>query len=474
MIEDGVDKSSSIILSIDKNEIKFGIEYVKYRISEDNKLIILDLQKLPSDDGEVNIYLRVQYMPFYTDDESYDEDSDLNNPNRNTLELGLSFVKIDDEIKNISEAYMKMDLSEEECSSALQKEYAIMTSATYSNFAIEEYQMHLKILALLSPNSEVVIDLQSFSIRSGAWLKHTLNFALPPSLSYLFTVHSVYDDDKEQHEYWFHTHGLNRLGLPEVEIMNVHDDDIAYTLSNLISVVAKFTIENGISESLLDGKIELIYDIPTKFLLFAELENYFDKNILGMSDRDNESDMHSSDSITIVALEGEEDKKDVNDNNNNVSDENNDNDENGRKDEKAEKIVPFEKYKDKLGDNAIFSLSNFETMLMKEAARTTVGHFLDILEQHNNNDDFSFIVKLRYDDLQSGEAEHLWFEVHAFDKEDFTFDATLMNSPYYNIGLVEGQRGNYELSRLTDWAIHVESCDYSYNSSNIYMLFGDE
>ncbi len=325
MIKNDTNRSSSIILSIDKNEINFNIDYVKYRISEDNKLMILDLKELPSDEGEKNIYLRIQYMPFYTDDESYEQEEDLNNPNKNTMEIALSFVKIDDEIKNLSEAYMKMDLSDEDCAKALQKEHAIMASVTYSNFAIEEYQMHLKILALLSPSSDVVIDLQSFSIRSGAWLRHTLNFALPPSLSYLFTVHSVYDDDKEEHEYWFHTHGLNRLGLPEIEILNVSDDDIAYTLSNLISVVAKFIIENGVSEDLLEGKIQLAYDMPTMFLLFSESEKHFDKDILGMSDRDDESDMHSSDSIIIVAQE------------------------NG-------KIVKFENYKDKLGDNAIFAL----------------------------------------------------------------------------------------------------------------------
>ncbi len=438
MIKNDTNRTSSIILSIDKNEINFSLDYVKYRISEDNKLIILDLKELPSDDGEKNIYLRVQYMPFYTDDDDYEQQEE-NNPNKNIMELALSFVKIDDEIKNISEAYMKMDLSEEDCSRALEKEYAIMASATYSNFAIEEYQMHLKILALLSPSSELVIDLQSFSIRSGAWLRHTLNFALPPSLSYLFTVHSVYDDDKEEHEYWFHTHGLNRLGLPEIEIMNVNDDDIAYTLSNIISVVAKFVIENGISESLLEGKVQLVYNIPTMFLLFAELPKHFDANILGMSDRDNENDMHSSDSIIIVALEDD-------------------------------KIVKFENYKNNLGDNAIFGLSSFETTLMKEAARTTVDHFLNILELYSNNSDFSFIVKLKYEDVETKDPEHLWFEVHGFDKENFTFDATLMNDPYYNIGLVEGQRGDYELSRLTDWAIHVESCQYGYNSSNIYML----
>ncbi len=445
MIKDDINKNNSIILSIDKNEINFSLEYVKYRISEDNKLVILDLKELPSDEYDKNIYLRIQYMPFYTDDDTgYDEKSESNetDSSKNTMEVALSFVRIGQDIKNLSEAYMKMDLSDEECEHALSREYAIMASVVYSNFAIEEYQMHLKILALLSPQSDMVIDLQSFSIRSGSWLRHTLNFALPPSLSYLFTVHSVYDDDKDEHEYWFHTHGLNRLGLPEIEIMGVNDDEIAYGLSNLISAVAKFVIENGVPEELFDGKIQLAYDIPTKMLLFTEAQEHFDKDILGMSDRDDDSDMHSVDSVVIVPLQNGE-------------------------------IVKFESYEDKLGDNAIFALSNFETMLMKEAARTTVGHFLDVFEQYKNNSDFNFIIKLQYFDLKTNDSEHLWFEVHDFSKEELTFDATLMNIPYYNIGLSEGERGDYDLSRLTDWSIHIEDYKYNYNSANIYMLFGE-
>ncbi len=437
---DYTNRSSSIILSIDKNEIKFSLEYVKYRISEDNKLMILDLQELPRENENV-IYLKIQYMPFYIDDDDADEEQE-NDPNKNTMEIILSFVKIGDDIKNLSEAYMKMDLEEDDCKKILsEREHAIMASAVYSNFAIEEYQMHLKILALLSPCSEMVIDLQSFSIQSGAWLRHTLNFALPPSLRYLFTVHSVYDDDKEEHEYWFHTHGLNRLGLPEIEIMDVHDDNIAYAISNLISAVAKFIIENGVLEELFDGKIRLAYDIPTTLLSFEQAEKHFDKNILGMIDRDNDNDEHSRDILVVVPTEGGN-------------------------------IVAFENYKDKLGDNAIFALSNFETMLMKEAARTTVGHFISLLDQYADHEDFSFLVKLQYNDLESNESEHLWFDVYSYDKDNLSFDATLINTPYYNIGITEGERGDYSLSRLTDWLVNIE--EYSYTSANIYMLFNED
>ncbi len=452
MIKDTTNKSNSIILSIDKNEIDFNINYVKSKILEDNKLMILELRELANCDEDNGIYLKVQYMPFFIDDDDDDDDDSENeeeiDPNKNTMEVVLSFVDVNQDIRVMTEAYMKMDLSEDDCKRALGREHAIMASVVYNNFAIEEYQMHLKILALLSPNSDIVIDMQSFCIRSGAWLRHTLNFSLPPSLSYLFTVRSIYDDDKDVHEYWFHTYGLNRLGLPEIEIMDVHDDDITHGLSTLISSVAKFIIENGMLEELFEGNIELAYEIPTMFLPFEEAQKHFDNNILGMTDRDNDHDMCSRDSMVIVALEDD-------------------------------KIVKFENYKDKLGDNAIFALSDFETRLMKEAAQTTVGHFLDILESYNGNSDFSFIVKLKYDDLDTGKAEHLWFEVHGFDKEELTFDATLMNTPYYNIGLAEGDRGDYELSRLTDWSIYVEidgddAGSYVYNSANIYMLFGEE
>ena len=65
--------------------------------------------------------------------------------------------------------------------------------------------------------------------------------------------------------------------------------------------------------------------------------------------------------------------------------------------------------------------------------------------------DLPALVKLRYEDTASGSGEHLWFEVH--DTREDSLDATLINQPFGEIGIAQGERGTHELERLSDWSI---------------------
>ena len=55
---------------------------------------------------------------------------------------------------------------------------------------------------------------------------------------------------------------------------------------------------------------------------------------------------------------------------------------------------------------------------------------------------------------------------------DGYFDATLINEPYKDLGMHEGDRGMHSIERLTDWEIYTE--ENNYNSRNIYLLFQEE
>ena len=63
------------------------------------------------------------------------------------------------------------------------------------------------------------------------------------------------------------------------------------------------------------------------------------------------------------------------------------------------------------------------------------------------------LVKLAYevDDGDATDREHLWFEVHRI--LDGRVDATLANEPFRIAAMKAGQRAEYDLDRLTDWAI---------------------
>jgi hypothetical protein len=61
------------------------------------------------------------------------------------------------------------------------------------------------------------------------------------------------------------------------------------------------------------------------------------------------------------------------------------------------------------------------------------------------------LAKLRYEDVDDGSVEHLWFEIHETNQD--SVDATLINDPFGKIGIDCGQRGTHDLERLSDWSL---------------------
>ncbi len=220
---------------------------------------------------------------------------------------------------------------------------------------------------------------------------------------------------------------------------------VAYGASILVTTVAKKIIEDGLPaddyNDNLGSTFEALYGVPTILKRFDVAKKYFNENAIGIS-RDERDLSHQVNSLVILPI-------------------------------KDGLVAKFEDYKKEFTNDPIIALSNFETALMRDAARQMIQFFINAVEMHKNSEDFQFIVKLAYSEIdkEDGEKEHLWFDVHDFNQDSLCFDATLMNKPYYDIGISEGQRLRVELSRLTDWIIIIEGTHY--NSSNIYMLFDD-
>ena len=108
-------------------------------------------------------------------------------------------------------------------------------------------------------------------------------------------------------------------------------------------------------------------------------------------------------------------------------------------------------FKKELSDNPVFMLSSFETEIMKQAAFEKIEYFINLLNKNKGDDKISFLVKMGYGENNSNkDLEHLWFEVHSFNEDGF-FDATLLNEPYKNLGMHEGERGLHNIENLTDW-----------------------
>jgi Uncharacterized protein conserved in bacteria (DUF2314). len=346
-------------------------------------------------------------------------------------------------------------VEEDDINIAMSQPYFIEVSLFFSGKPLDSFHFQLKLLNAIVPNASLVVDFASFRLLSGKWLKMTASSSIPPSPDYLYSLHAVYDEKNGVTEYWFHTHGLLRCGIIELEILNVKSGpQQMYDLIN--NVVKKFltgpTKENEKFTTGYDG-----LNINLAWIKWEEAVTDFPDTILGGSkDRGEDGGVHKEPSGVLFAVE---------DGN----------------------LISPEIYVTTLANNPIYYISNEETQRMSELAKerfhyyitlykkhTSVGRrgFLDKLFNRKVNDEnkWQFLVKLglEVDEAETpADKEHLWFEVQELNEKEIK--GTLLNQPYWIASLNEGDTKIYPVSVLTDWIIYDET-GKQYTPDSVYQL----
>ena len=395
-------------------------------------LKIIEENKYIKDNSKWEVSIKIEYLPV-EDNYHYDEKSEEEEKND---ELTFYIALIDAKTITSNLKLFKKTLDDKSYNESLEVNYAIHITTEFQNFPLEDYQRQLRLINSIVADTSVFIDISSYSAYSGDWLSYTATFEYPPSLSYLYTINAVYNDEdiennKENTEYWLYTKGLSRMGINELEIIGIYKSDAVY--NDLLDAVAKLFIEKGTApHGLVFGAA---FGVQICVFPFEEAiqKIKIKNNFLGI----NKEERYNNDTLVLIAV----------DNNNSYH--------------------SLEFYKEKLSNNPIFMLSNFETSLMREAAFEKVDYFIQLLTQYQNEENTQFLVKLGFGEKQ---IEHLWFEVHSFNDNGY-FDATLINTPYNKeeIQLKEGERGMFSIENLTYWQVNTDSVIYT--PRNIYLLF---
>ena len=422
-------KMISGMVSVDDSKIDLSLDYVKSGIGNDESFTILKVsetdKKKADKDAIQEIELKLEYLSILEDDA------------KRELDFKIQLIPMSLYEDTIGSSLSKISIDEKDIEKALKKDTVIVLETTFKNDPLEDYQVQLKLLNILTPQSILFIDLSACVARSGHWMRYNSNFSLLPSLEYLYNIHAVHGENGMSDDYWFHTHGLNRLDLPEVEVIGITDKDIAHSIGMLVNTVAKLIIENDMPPA---GTVFMpAKDVDVTLKEFKDVQNSFQSGTLGISE-DDRGIAHSSEAVVIVPM-------------------------------LDNRPVEYAEYKSELTDHPVFMFSNFETSLMREAARETVDYFTGLFNRHKNSDGYRFIVKLGYTADEGTEdegQEHLWFEVQGIDEENLQLDAILLNKPYGDVGMKEGERGNHDFARLTDWQISTRTG--SYTSANVYLL----
>ncbi len=312
----------------------------------------------------------------------------------------------------------------------------------FSDKILESYHLQLKIISTIFPETLAVLDVSSEKILSGVWVNLAAKCNTPPAPRYVFTAQAVYASDEDV---WLHTHGLNRCGLMELEVL----DSTKETYSdhyNVIEAVASRLIENP--DSFDDGNVMFVakfcnnQPLVVTWVPWQKIIEIIEDGKLGGAEDRTEETGHNGYTGSLVVFESPEDI-----NNGNYS--------------------HLSVFNELLANNPMFMISSEETARMKALALDRVDYMKRAFKE--NAKAILIKVGLEIDEeyrTDSNEKEHIWFELKDISENSFT--AELTQEPYMVSTMHEGDIGTYPYEAITDWLIFTEERRIS--SDEVYIM----
>lgn len=330
---------------------------------------------------------------------------------------------------NLSEMYRIQHFFPDIDIDTVQKaEFGLEVDMEFGEDALTSYHAQLKIMNVLMPDAVAILDASSEKVLSGKWVKLAAESKVPPAPRYIYTVQAVSGEDDCV---WLHSHGLNRCGIPELEVLN-STIDTYQSHYNIIETMAGRLLE--LEEPLEMGEpfylARVTEDIPmfTTLVPWQEaVEHYPDDMLGGKCDRE---DSHNENTCGIFVFASQEDL------------------ENGE-------YSPVSIFDEFLQDNPLYMISNKETDRMRNLAAERLNYMLDAAK----NDENTIILKigLEMDEEfkeDDNEREHIWFEL--LEVEDGAVRCRLTQEPYFVKNMHEGSEGTYTFDKITDWLIYTK------------------
>ena len=309
---------------------------------------------------------------------------------------------------------------------ALQRaEVGLSVEMTFGSNPQASYHLQLKLIHTLFPELLAVLDDSSEKILSGRWVTLAAQSAVRPAPRYLYTAQAVAG---EENCVWLHTHGLNRCGHPELEVLG-STKEACQNHYAVLETLANRLLEHEQTPEL--GKpFFLAYvtqNVPLVVTLidWDEAVDCYPSDMLG--GREDREKGHNQDTCAVFAYPSPESAKE-------------------------RRYSSLAIYDEMLKENPIFMISTPETNRMRALAAERLEYLFEAFQNPQNH----LLVKLglKMDKEYCTEdncLEHIWFEVT--DIQNGRFTAKLTQEPYYVSGVHEGYVGNYGPEDLTDWLI---------------------
>lgn len=311
----------------------------------------------------------------------------------------------------------------------------------FSEKLLESYHLQLKIINTIFPETLAVLDYSSEKVLSGAWLACAAKSQTPPAPRYLFTTQAVYTGK----EVWLHTHGLNRCGIMELEVLN-STKNTSQSHYQVMEAIASRLINEP--DALDDGDVmyvaRLCNDQPimATWVPWQQVMGMIKKGTLGGPGDRSDENGHNGYTGCIYVYQSPEDMEN----------------------KRYSHLSIYDKWLDK---NPMYMLTNEETARLRALAFERVKYMKEAFLKGAKG--VLIKVGLRVDEeykTETNEREHIWFELQ--NVEENTFTAKLTQEPYMVSGMHKGDVGTYPYEDITDWLVFTEERRIS--PDDVYLL----
>lgn len=282
---------------------------------------------------------------------------------------------------------------------------------------LAELHRHLRLLAALAPDAVAVLDLDARRERPAAWLRQAAWSPVPPEPSELYAIHAVSSPDGRRA--WLRTEGLPRLGLFELEMLDVPGDAVDL-FTALLDATARRLVERDdrpLEEqpfTVGDG-VHVVW-VPSAWAIDDAGPHAFGADpALRGDDRP----------LSAALLAASPD------------------DGGGRR--PIATLAATLQRRPRL----------YESRLTAERGRRLAAHALERLRAlraaHAGDPSWQFCARLRVGDGE--DSEDLWCRVHGLGADDI--DAEVIAAPTRARGVERGHRSRWALHRVVDWSVEM-------------------
>lgn len=307
----------------------------------------------------------------------------------------------------------------------------VTAGIVFGESAIEYFHIQIKLLHCLVPDILGLIDFCSCRVITGRWAMLAAKSDVPPSPDYIFTIHAV---DSKSGQVWLHTHGLNRCGVIDFEILNSNENNYQ-THASVLTTLSNIAVSNGEMDD--EEEPKYIIDMGEDDLVVTWLDwRYALKkfpNIKNGTESDRE-DSHNENTGVIYVYRSEADYK-------------------------KRKYSHISVYDELLADNPLMMFTTSETNRMRALATERFEYFEKYYSKGENVGIIKFGIpaddEYQNEEDETPQMEHIWFEVKEINGDKIR--AILTQEPYYLSEYEEGGEYVMDKTMLTDWAIYTKT-----------------